>query len=621
MLPIFLRASGLALLLLLGQLLSAQVLEVFVDRPLQAYEPGETVIFKVRSENLRGQLTWRVRLGARTALLQEGTLQYDGGVVEVPYRPEIEAGFVNFEVSLAGNGAAAAVTVGRDKIDAFFEEPADFDAFWANQKAALAAVPYDVQRWVSEQTDLSTTYQFSAAQIDGRRVYGYMTIPKAAGPFPASLRLPPFGAGANSARPEINAAEKANYIAVSISIHNANANQEDFNAYRPEDLRNRETIYYRYAILAAIRAIDVIAQEAQWDRRNLLIYGDSQGGGLSMLVAGIDGRPTHLAQSVAALSQHGGELLNRPAGFPYYLETGQALYSTVPSDVSRVFESVRYYDAIYAARRFYGPSIHFVNYLDPTCPPATHYAAFNAMRGPKVVLHSFDLYHNNPTEFTEDIHDFSRAHIPATSNPPFQFGTRRKGFFVDAGQPLSTETGKRVQFTPYVTYDDQAPQPDWTFSWTKVSGPGDVSFENQTGLNAAATFSAAGEYRIRMQVIDPYPEQPRKYWLLTDELVVNVTRTDTGSTAINAFAALGEVQLSPNPANQEVRFQATVGSAIAVQLDLFDAFGRMVAQYTPANTGGKVDFLMPVAELPRGHYTLSLKAEGFTPVQRALLLQ
>jgi len=52
--------------------------------------------------------------------------------------------------------------------------------------------------------------------------------------------------------------------------------------------------------------------------------------------------------------------------------------------------------------------------------------------------------------------------------------------------------------------DEGLPSPpgSLTYSWTKTSGPGTVTFSNATALSTAATFSAAGTYVLRLTVSD-----------------------------------------------------------------------------------------------------------------------
>jgi hypothetical protein len=50
--------------------------------------------------------------------------------------------------------------------------------------------------------------------------------------------------------------------------------------------------------------------------------------------------------------------------------------------------------------------------------------------------------------------------------------------------------------------DDGLPKNTLTYAWTKVSGPGDVTFSSPNAVNTSATFSAAGQYGLRLTVSD-----------------------------------------------------------------------------------------------------------------------
>ena len=57
-------------------------------------------------------------------------------------------------------------------------EPADFDAFWAKQRARLAAVPMDVERKVVSSTAEKSLYAVRITCAGGKPVTGYLSVPK-----------------------------------------------------------------------------------------------------------------------------------------------------------------------------------------------------------------------------------------------------------------------------------------------------------------------------------------------------------------------------------------------------------------------------------------------------------
>ena len=619
----------------------AQRVTVTPDDPFAAYAAGATATFRVESAR-RGTLDWEVKHNLRTwEVLASGSVPHDSDVTEVDFSFD-EPTYVTFTARIGGEAGFAGATFGRDDIAALADEPADFDTFWDAQKDLLAQVDLDAQVFVRERGAYSVTYQFSAAQLDGRRVHGYIVVPSGPGPFPATLRLPPYGEGPNLVQPDVTLAERTNCIAMSVNIHDAAPDQQDFDAYEPNDIDRREGIYYRYAILAAIRAIDYLGTYAAWNRRDLCIYGDSQGGGLAMLVAGIDGRPTHLIQSIAALNQHGGKRFGRPSGFPYYLERAEAEFSGDPAKVDEVFEATKYYDAVFAARRFAGPSLHFASYLDDICPPATPQAAHNAMRGPRVMLHSRELFHRSPPEFVDGRRDWLREQFAAARTPPFPFEDSTRGHYVSAGPDLAVPLDSAIALGPAFGYDgvDHTGDPAWPVRWDIVEAPdgdlGAAQLSDATAARPTVSFRDTGTYRLRLVATDPYPAEPSKFWTLTDERAF-VVRAAPGVDTTSAGPSIGDtvvvsagrgyvpadelrggLRLFPNPARAVVRVEVDGGGGgggggtSLGWVTLRDALGRVVRRQRMGRGGPAAPMVadLDVRGLPRGVYAISVRADG-----------
>jgi len=600
---------------------SAQDFDVYTDRPLADYQAGETITFIVDTDRT-GDIEYKIRYSLRTAPILEGEQEHTGGTTEIQYRLD-SPGFLTFEARLGSQYKAIGVSVGKESIRALSGEPADFDAFWSNQKAALAAIPLDVIDFKIEENEFSDTYEFSLAQVDGRRSYGYVVIPHGEGPFPAILRIPAFGDGRNILGPNVIGAERANAISMSVNIHNAPLDEEDPNAYEPNVIKEREMIYYRYAILAVIRAIDYLETIDRWNGEELCVFGDSQGGGLAMLVAGIDQRASHLIQTIGALSQHSGKRFGRPSGFPYYLEAAENQYST-QAEIDQVFEAVKYYDAVFAASRFKGTSMHFTSFLDNICPPATTYAAHNAIPGSRIMLHSLDLGHRSPDEFINDRRLFYREHFEASRTPLFQFEPDTRSHYIDAGDRTSVRTDTTLTLTPRFGLDNAGSDNDWTVVWEKLWGPGTVTFSDPTDPNTSVMFSDSGQYRLRLRVLDPYPEEERKYWTLTDEVSFDVSplgdvvdTTTVPLSPIRGFEQLKSVSISPNPANTLMQLSADFSAVQELDIIIRDMLGKEVFR-----AFAKTDQLrttVDVSYFSAGIYFLSLQNDRRIHTERIVV--
>jgi len=156
--------------------------------------------------------------------------------------------------------------------------------------------------------------------INNRRVYGYISIPKGIPPpYPAILTLPPFGFVENICVPETVIAEWGGALSISINIHEAEPDAVDPNSYEPTDISNPDLYYYKHSIAGAMRAIDYIFSRSDFNGTDMGVVGISQGGGLALMTAGVDQRVKSLVQTVSALCGHAGHRWDRPAGLPLFI--------------------------------------------------------------------------------------------------------------------------------------------------------------------------------------------------------------------------------------------------------------------------------------------------------------
>jgi hypothetical protein len=103
--------------------------------------------------------------------------------------------------------------------------------------------------------------------------------------------------------------------------------------------------------------------------------------------------------------------------------------------------------------------------------------------------------------------------------------------------------------------DDGLPMPPslLTFAWSKVSGPGNVTFANASALNTAASFSAAGTYVLRLSATD-------SALLASDDLTVTV------NNPVQPPFSIDSVDISPGaPPLLRLSFTAAAGYSYTVQ--------------------------------------------------------
>lgn len=291
-----------------------------------------------------------------------------------------------------------------DKIKAITQIPDDFDQFWKNAINAMAKIPLDSKMTLLPEkcTALLNVYQVSFRNSTMTSwVYGILCIPKKEGKYPALLRVP--GAGVRAYNGEIGLAEKG-IITLEIGIHGIPVTMNDqvyadlggnaLNQYPSFNLDNPDQYYYKHVYLGCIRANDFLTSLPQYDGVNLGVCGGSQGGGLSIVIAGLDPRVKVLSVCYPAMCDELAYTQGRAGGWP-------GLFANPKNCTPDKMKTIGYYDAANFARKVKAPGIYSWGYNDEVCPPSSTYAAYNNLTSEKQLLIYADTGHWQYPEQTE----------------------------------------------------------------------------------------------------------------------------------------------------------------------------------------------------------------------------
>lgn len=516
----FLKFYFIVLFLLAIPKLYAQ-LEISTDRATAVYTLGELMNFNV-SSNSSGTVEYTIRYDGFSPIIAQGEIQLTPEkTAKIPFTLD-HPGFVVIRAKRGGHTRYAGAAFSPYDIAPFEEEPEDFDEFWETQKQALDEIDMNPKVLFDYETEYTKNYTLRLDHIDNRRIHGLLSVPKGDGPFPGMLILPAFGGETTVNNPE-TLAERVGAITVSINIHNAEVGDDDPNAYFPDNYEDKAGNYYRYAILGALRSLDYISSRDDFDGENLGVTGVSQGGGLSFMTAGLDNRVNLLVQNNAALCEHAGLKYGRATGFPNYLFKSRSTIATIEHETATI-EATKYYDAVHFAKRYNGPSLSFVGYIDDICPPATDFAAYNQLRGHKIMMHSVDKGHDNPEEYwTTTRFEFFRRFVPAMRTPPFPWVDSSLGYFANAGEDSNTSTGSSLTINGTVEFNEEINN-SWEVLWEKVDGPGKVIFDNATARNTTVSFTEPGIYTLRFNAFDKDNlATTQKYFTISDHIQITVS--------------------------------------------------------------------------------------------------
>ena len=595
--------------LLVFQNLVAQ-LALNTDRIDALYQVGETINFRV-SSNQTGTVSYKIFYDRFVPPLTTGTLNITAGqTLSIPYQSN-ESGVVYCEIIQSGNKAFSAAAVDPFNITTIGTPPEDLDQFWDSQKNLLSQVPFDLQISLFEEHDNSITYRVNLSIIDGRRVYGLLSVPNTLGPHPAILTLPPFGNSPGIVEPEFILAERIGALSFSLSIHNVPIDQTDPVGYELGEINTPEAFYYRYAILGAIRAIDYL--ETRDDYTGVVaVNGVSQGAGLSMLLAGIDDRISLMVQSNAALCQHLGILENKASGFPYYIMQSRTEEND-PVHEAQTIGAVKYYDAAFLNKNIDFPTYHVISYQDTITPPATVFAAYNQIIAPKVLVHAPLLGHQHPDEYFSLRRHFYRRYFPASLDPSWPFMEDFTGYFVNAGPDVNTELSNSISLNPVVMLENNV-RDDFPAQWDMVEGPGNVNFSNPNNYQTTASFSLPGAYLLRFTAFDSYPQEPDRFYSLQD--YVRVFVDGTVSTENRVGTDMIGLRLTPNPTAGRVLVQ--MDRSFIGALNIYNATGQVVRKFAErAWTDGTV---VELEDLESGIYWLTFEMEDERVVRKLVVM-
>ncbi len=282
--------------------------------------------------------------------------------------------------------------------------PNDFDAFWAAQKARLAAIPMTPTLTpVPSGAEGVECFDVQIPCVPPRPVSGYFSRPKGAAPksLPAILQVHAAGVLGSVLSATVNRTKNLNVLSMDINAHGIpNGRPQSFysdlakgelKGYPFFGAGDRDKCYFLGMFLRMERAIDFLTSQPEWDGRILIVTGSSQGGGQAIVAAGLDPRVTLITANVPALCDHTGMVVGRIAGWPKLVPAKGA--------TDQEIQAARYFDCMNFATRAKAAGVFSAGFIDPTAPPTSIYAMYNNYAGKKQIVNGTHEGHANWKEF------------------------------------------------------------------------------------------------------------------------------------------------------------------------------------------------------------------------------
>ena len=223
-----------------------------------------------------------------------------------------------------GGGAGVAT----EKMQLTTVEPADFDQFWADAKAKLATVPLPTDgselTEVFPKTSNTNSYRYFAAKIPcygPRPVTGWIIMPRnpQSGGVPIQANFDGYGCISKAPSLPTGGVGQKVYFAVNAHgydmIGHDDQYYKDFNDYinktnrtfngttygyacAPQDYDNPTNTYFYYMAMRIMRAYQYLKTRPEWNGRDVVAEGGSQGGLQTMWAGGLVDGITKIRPSI-----------------------------------------------------------------------------------------------------------------------------------------------------------------------------------------------------------------------------------------------------------------------------------------------------------------------------------
>ncbi len=369
---------------------SATALEIKTDKPDGICETGKdtAVTFTItgQTEGFRETCFFQPGMPGEEKIVNKNTRtrtfqlkDLHPGWLYMEYRKTNEKGH------LTGMPVSAGVIIDPFQIKAGAPEPADFDAFWKKEIEAMRAVPMNP---VLEEVKLNDprirSWKFKLDCGNNNFAYGYISMPAKAEAksLPAIAQFQ--GASCMGIR---NAPTYYAYTSIHVvmSPHQSECGREpeyyrafekSIRGYNRKDVTDREKYYMKGMVLRVLRTLEFIRTYPEWNGKDLIAHGESQGGFQSLVGAALDKNVSLCISCVPAMSDHLGYKQGNPNGWPWVI----ALKDGKPADedFARKAELVLpYYDNVNFAKRITCPIWISTGLKDKTCPPSGVLAVYN----------------------------------------------------------------------------------------------------------------------------------------------------------------------------------------------------------------------------------------------------
>lgn len=387
---------------------------------------GHTVTYTLEqdgAQTIRGKFvsdagkpfTWSTAMNANGALRTEFVL-LDAQGKKIPLPPKEANDQYRFVSGLMG------ATVAPEEMKLPFEKPADYESFWNQQKERLGKEPMQVLEKVQGDTIYGVTvYDVKISCPGGKVVSGYLGIPRNAKEKSHPALVFYQGAGVTgAARHQVINYGREGYIALCINAlgilngqkpeYYRELAQGEFKEYYYKMYPSKEEHFFVGLALRVWRSLEFIKSLPEWNGKDLVVMGSSQGGWQALCAASQDKAVTFCFAGVPAFSDYYGPFCSTPRRMAYTNNLGMTFRKNNLSEAAikeYLLKVAAYFDPAFFAEKVQCKTVVTVGYCDLSCPPTTVYGIYNAIpAADKRIVHFPSFTHAGAGRVPADVDRF-----------------------------------------------------------------------------------------------------------------------------------------------------------------------------------------------------------------------
>jgi cephalosporin-C deacetylase-like acetyl esterase len=222
-------------------------------------------------------------------------------------------------------------------------KPSDFDAYWQHTRDALATYPMspEMELLPLRSTDFATLYSVRLTSVGPYRLFGYLSIPKGKGPFPAIYYAPKYQSVLEIIPQGTANLQRSAYITFSLAARGQRQSDTPYAAMFPglltDGIQNAQTYIFRGIVADALRGLEFLCTRPELDPSRLVVFGND----MALITAAL-GQGATYAVSTPALFYQAAELAPQTQAYP--LEELNDYGRMFPHHQTAVRQTLAYYD-------------------------------------------------------------------------------------------------------------------------------------------------------------------------------------------------------------------------------------------------------------------------------------